>query len=97
MTIFAVEYVYGPEAVDIRAEHRPAHREWVASRAEEDVILASGPYGDGSGALIIFKVTSESSLRYLLAEDPMSIVGGIAETKITEWSPVIGELAGHVS
>lgn len=97
MTIFAVEYVYGPDAVDIRAKHRPAHRDWVASRVGEDTILASGPFGDGSGALIIVKVDNESLLRSLLAEDPMSIAGGIAETRITEWSPVLGQLAGYLS
>lgn len=97
MTIFAVEYVYGPEAEAARVEHRPNHREWLAAQAEAEVMLASGPYGDGAGALLIFKAADEPALHELLKKDPMSIGGGITGLKISEWKPVIGQLAKYMS
>lgn len=97
MTIFAVEYLYGIESETQRTKARPKHREWLAERAEEDVILASGPFADGSGALLIFQADSKSSLRQLLGEDPMALAGGVTATKITEWAPVIGQLAHYLA
>ncbi|POH72695.1 YciI family protein [Arthrobacter glacialis] len=97
MSIFAVEYVYGPEAEDGRVEHRPAHRQWLAGQAEAEVVLASGPYVDGAGALLIFRAADEASLRELVAQDPMCSGGGVTGLKISAWNPVIGQLSGYVA
>ncbi|MDQ0665042.1 uncharacterized protein YciI [Arthrobacter ulcerisalmonis] len=94
MTVFAVEYVYAANSTESRNETRPAHREWLAGLAEDSVLLASGPYGDGAGALLIFKATDESALNSILKQDPFAAAGVIAGTRITEWSPIIGVLAG---
>lgn len=94
MTVFAVEYVYAAESTEARNEARPAHREWTGNLAEDGAILASGPYGDGAGALLIFNVTDEAALNSILKQDPFATAGVIAGTRITEWSPVTGMLAG---
>ncbi|MDQ0769865.1 uncharacterized protein YciI [Pseudarthrobacter defluvii] len=94
MTVFAVEYVYAANSTETRNEVRPAHREWLAGLAEDSVLLASGPYGDGAGALLIFKATDEAALNSILKQDPFAGAGVIAGTRITEWSPIIGMLAG---
>lgn len=96
MTIFAVEYVYGAEAEEARTTHRPAHREWLTGKAEESILLASGPYADGAGALLIFKTQNEEALREILAQDPMSVGGGVTGLRISEWTPLIGEFKHHI-
>jgi uncharacterized protein YciI len=95
MSVFAVEYVYDPQSADVRDEHRPAHRAWLASLVEDGRILASGPFADGTGALLIFKAADETALNRLLTEDPFNIAGGIAGLKATAWNPVTGVLSSH--
>ena len=70
------------------------HREWTGGLAQDGVIVASGPYGDGAGALLIFTATDEAALNSILKQDPFAAAGVIAGTRITEWSPVTGMLAG---
>ena len=94
MTVFAVEYVYAANSTEARNETRPAHREWTGNLAQDGAILASGPYGDGAGALLIFKTEDEATLNSILKQDPYAAAGVIAGTRITEWSPVIGMFAG---
>lgn len=94
MTVFAVEYVYAADSTQARDEARPAHREWTGGLARDGVILASGPYGDGAGALLIFKTADEGALHSILRQDPFAAAGVIAGTRITEWAPVTGMLAG---
>jgi uncharacterized protein YciI len=66
MTVFAVEYVYAADSTEARNEARPAHREWLAGLAQDGAVLASGPYGDGAGALLIFKTADEAALNSIL-------------------------------
>ncbi|MGO4236803.1 YciI family protein [Pseudarthrobacter sp. YAF2] len=94
MTVFAVEYVYAANSTETRNEVRPAHREWAGGLAEDGVIVASGPYGDGAGALLIFTAADEAALNAILKQDPFAAAGVVAGTRITEWSPVTGMLAG---
>ncbi|HEY8700170.1 MAG TPA: YciI family protein [Arthrobacter sp.] len=97
MTVFAVEYVYAAESAPARDENRPDHRAWLSRLAEEGRLLTSGPYGDGAGALLIFKAKDETELNELLKQDPYALTGGIAGIRTTEWAPVIGILAPHAS
>ncbi|ALE91648.1 hypothetical protein AOC05_03695 [Arthrobacter alpinus] len=97
MSIFAVEYVYGPEAEAERTEHRPAHRAWLVEQAAADVVLASGPYGDGAGALLIFQAPDEATLNEILKQDPMNLGGGVTGLKVSAWKPVIGQFSKYMS
>jgi uncharacterized protein YciI len=97
MTVFAVEYVYTAESAAARDETRPAHRAWLSGLAEDGLLLTSGPYGDGAGALLIFKVQDEAQLNDVLKQDPFAAAGTIAGIRTTEWTPVIGILAAHAS
>jgi uncharacterized protein YciI len=94
MTVFAVEYVSAADSTEDRNAARAAHREWLSGLAEDGAVLASGPYGDGAGALLIFKAADEAALNSILKQDPFAAAGVIAGTRITEWSPIIGVLAG---
>lgn len=95
MSVFAVEYVYGPESVELRDRHRPAHRKWLNGLVDEGCVLASGPFADGAGALLIFRAEDETALHELLGQDPFAREGAIAAVKTTEWQPVLGLLAQH--
>jgi uncharacterized protein len=97
MTVFAVEYVYDAESTEARNETRPAHREWTAGLAQEGALLASGPYGDGAGALLILKAADEAALNEILRQDPFAAAGAISGTRITAWAPVTGLLASHAA
>jgi uncharacterized protein YciI len=97
MTVFVVEYVYAADSSAARDEHRPAHRAWLSTLAEDGRLLTSGPYGDDAGALLIFKVQDEAELNDLLKQDPFALEGTIAGIRTTEWTPVIGILAAHAS
>ncbi len=96
MSIFAVEYVYGPEAEEARVEHRPKHREWLTALAEAEVVLASGPYADGAGALLLISAADEAAVHELISQDPMTIGGGVTGLKISGWNPVIGQLSRYL-
>lgn len=97
MTVFAVEYVYDAESSEVRDAARPAHREWTAGLAREGTLLASGPYADGAGALLIFKATDEQALNEVLKQDPFAAAGAISGNRTTAWAPVSGLLAAHAA
>lgn len=96
MTVFAVEYRYisaPDEAVRRLDEVRPTHRAWLRERAESGDLLASGPVGDGSKALLIFQAADRAALDALLSQDPFQRASLVAETNAQEWNPIIGRLA----
>ncbi|CEA07637.1 YciI-like protein [Arthrobacter saudimassiliensis] len=93
MLIFAVEYVYDAESAHVRDEYRPAHRQWLAELVEAGTVLATGPFADGAGALLIFRADSEAELNELLRQDPFAVHGLVSGLKITEWQPVLGAFA----
>lgn len=93
MTVFAVEYRYSESTTDLRDEHRADHRAWLARLVEEGIVLESGPYPDGSGALLIFRADDADALASILTDDPFHGVDAISETRVTEWKPLFGPLA----
>lgn len=95
MSIFAVEYVYAADSAAGRDEHRPAHRAWLKGFADTGQLVASGPYTDGSGALLLFSAESEAALLDLLKQDPFNEQNFIAGLRVTEWSPVTGALSQY--
>jgi uncharacterized protein YciI len=96
MSIFAVEYVYNPDQDALRAEHRPAHRQWLEGLVAEGAVLASGPFTDGSGALLLFSAVDEAALNKLVSEDPFARAGAISAVQTTGWNPIIGAFRDHV-
>ncbi|MDY3048542.1 MAG: YciI family protein [Rothia sp. (in: high G+C Gram-positive bacteria)] len=92
MTTYAVQYSYGP--ADLQAEHRPAHRAYLAQLHEEGKLHAAGAYQDGepAGALLIFEADSEEQLKELIAADPMSTGKVLTGYSYRLWSAVIGSV-----
>ncbi|MCX4094298.1 YciI family protein [Nocardia sp. alder85J] len=93
MPIFAVHYTYTEATVPGRDRHRPQHRAWLAGQAEAGVVLTTGPYTDGSGALLLFRADDAEALEKLLAQDPFAQNGVIDAVRFAEWQPVFGAFA----
>ncbi|TQM31593.1 YciI family protein [Nocardia bhagyanarayanae] len=93
MPIFAVHYTYSEATVPGRDTHRPEHRAWLSGLVEAGTLLSSGPYPDGSGALLIFRAGDEAALKDLLAQDPFARESLIDAVRAVEWSPIMGAFA----
>ena len=52
------------------AEVRPVHRQYLASLRERGQLVASGPFTDDSGALIIYEAPTREEAEKLLQGDP---------------------------
>ncbi|WP_067480563.1 YciI family protein [Nocardia amamiensis] len=90
MPIFAVHYVYSEATAAGRDTHRPEHRAWLAGLLESGTLLSSGPYPDGSGALLIFRSEDAGALKNLLTQDPFAREALIDDVRAVEWAPVFG-------
>ncbi|WP_028478614.1 YciI family protein [Nocardia sp. CNY236] len=97
MPIFAVHYEYSAATVPGRDAHRPAHRTWLAGLLTSGTLLTSGPYPDGSGALLLFRSASPAELQGLLARDPFAREGLIDDVRVVEWVPVLGAFTAEAT
>ncbi|QTG79792.1 YciI family protein [Arthrobacter crystallopoietes] len=95
MSVFAVEYVYAADTEEGRDTHRAAHREWLKGFVNEGRLLASGPYADGTGALLLFTAGSEAALLEELKQDPFNVQNFVSGLRVTEWKPVTGAFADY--
>ena len=84
MAKFAVILQFGDNAK--RLEVRPRHRAYLEQLLADGKLLASGPWADDSGALILYEAADEAEARALWAADPYSQTdGAIADVQIREW------------
>lgn len=90
MPIFAVQYTYSEATAAARDGHRPRHRAWLSELVDRGVVLATGPYADGSGALILFRAENDAAMTELLTADPFAENDLIERKQFTEWTPVMG-------
>lgn len=97
MAVFAVSYVYTEDA-DQRDIHRPAHKDYISSLAEQGTVLVSGPLGaqEQPGALIIVQAENKDTAIGYTEKDPFRINGLVASVTVTEWIPVLGRLAKEI-
>ncbi|MEV6967626.1 YciI family protein [Hamadaea sp. NPDC051192] len=72
-----------------RLAARPAHREYLAALHAEGVVVASGPFPDDSGALLIFDV-DRARVDQIIAEDAYYRAPGVTVVSVREWSPIFG-------
>lgn len=90
MPLIAVSYTYSPTTTDGRDTHRAAHRAWLATLLEQKTLVSSGPYADGSGALLLVEGTDAADVEALFAQDPFAIENLIESARFDEWTPVMG-------
>lgn len=81
-----IEYLQDP----VKAEAiRPIHRQYLNSLKERGQLAASGPFTDGSGALIVYEAASAEEALGLLQADPFHQNGIFVSWKLRPWNPVI--------
>jgi uncharacterized protein YciI len=68
---------------------RPAHRQYLASLRERGQLAVSGPFTDGSGALIVYEAASAEEAEKLLRDDPFHQNGILLRWALRPWNPVI--------
>ncbi|SNS26526.1 YciI family protein [Rhodococcoides kyotonense] len=93
MALFSVVYTYSPSTTDGRDTHRATHRAWLKDQLDQKVLVSSGPFADGSGALIIVEGTDLASVEALFAQDPFQVENLVEASVISEWTPVMGAFA----
>lgn len=90
MKYFACTYTYVQDDSLVGAA-RPAHREFIAEQLSQGRVVGSGPYVDGSQALIIIQLpdtATQSDAEALMDADPYIAAGALAAREIREWNPV---------
>ncbi|AQA26034.1 YCII-related domain protein [Rhodococcus sp. MTM3W5.2] len=90
MPIVAVEYTYSEATAAARDEIRPDHRAWLSGLVERGAVLTTGPFADGSGALILATAEDVAAVRSLFTNDPFAKAGLVEAARFTEWTPVMG-------
>ena len=81
----SIEYLQDASIVEA---HRPAHRAYLTSLLEKGQLFASGPYADGSGALIIYEADTPEAAEVLLKADPFHAAGVFLRWQMRPWKVV---------
>jgi uncharacterized protein YciI len=84
MAKFVSILTYGPNT-EKRLAVRPKHREYLSKLLAEGKLHESGPFADDKGALIIYEAADETEARALIAADPYTDAGVVAENQLREW------------
>ncbi len=88
MPTFAIEYRYDDRDGE-RAAVRPDHRTWLRAQLDAGTLVASGPFTDGSGALLLVRAESAAQAEEILDRDPFQVAGLLAGRTVREWDPVL--------
>jgi uncharacterized protein YciI len=81
-----IEYLNDPEKVQ---SIRPVHRQYLAQLRERGQLAASGPFTDGTGALIIYEAETAEEAEKILQGDPFFKNGIFLKYVLRPWNPVI--------
>ena len=80
-----IEYIADQDRVQ---SIRPTHREYLGKLREQGKLAASGPFTDGSGALIVYEAESAQEAEDLLRADPFHQGGVFVSWRIRPWNQV---------
>ena len=81
----SIEYSQDKDKVEAA---RPRHRAYLTSLIEKDQLFASGPYEDGSGALIVYEADSVDGVEALMKADPFFEAGVFLKGTIKPWKVI---------
>ncbi len=81
-----IEYLQDQETVE---RLRPVHRQYLASLKANGQLAASGPFADGSGALIVYEAESAQAAEAILKGDPFHANGVFVRWQLRPWNVVI--------
>ena len=80
-----IEYLQDAEKV---GAIRPSHRAYLTSLIEQGKLVASGPFADASGALIIYEADTLEGAEAILKNDPFHAAGVFLIWSIRPWKMV---------
>ena len=89
MAKFIALLTFGDE--EQRLATRPRHREYLRILLDRGQLVASGPFADDSGALLIYEAADEAEARALLAADPYNEGQILAGVELKQWNRVLPE------
>jgi len=81
-----IEYLQDREKVQ---QIRPAHREYLKSLLAQGKLVASGPFTDDSGALIVYEAATKEDAEQILRGDPFHQNGIFLNWQLRPWNPVM--------
>lgn len=81
-----IEYIQDRAKIQ---EVRPVHRQYLTSLKESGRLVASGPFTDDSGALIIYEAPTREDAEALLRGDPFHQNGIFVQWQLRPWNPVM--------
>ena len=81
-----IEYLQDTATVE---RLRPQHRQYLAALKEKGQLAISGPFADGSGALIVYEAESAAAAEAILRGDPFHANGVFLRWHLRPWNPVI--------
>ena len=84
---YAAVIEYSQDAQKVEAA-RPAHRAYLTSLVEKNQLFASGPFEDGSGALIIYEADSPAAVEAIMKADPFHTAGVFLRWTVRPWKMV---------
>ena len=84
---YAASIEYSQDKAKVEAA-RPAHRAYLTSLIEEDQLFASGPFEDGSGALIVYEADSPDAVEALMKADPFHAAGVFLKWTVRPWNVI---------
>ena len=84
---YAAVIDYSQDKTKVEAA-RPAHRAYLTSLVEKNQLFASGPFEDGSGALIIYEADSPEGVDALMKADPFFAAGVFLRWTVKPWKMV---------
>ena len=88
MAKFAAMLTFGDR--ERRLAARPDHRAYLERLLAEGKLYESGPWGDETGALIVYEAADEAEARALMAADPYTAAGAVATAELKEWNRIYG-------
>jgi uncharacterized protein YciI len=84
---FAATIEYSQDKEKVEAA-RPRHRAYLTSLIEKGQLFASGPFEDGSGALIVYEADSREAVDALMQADPFFEAGVFLSWVVRPWKVI---------
>lgn len=84
--MFALELAFTDDPA--RLDGRPAHREKQAALNSAGKLLATGPFTDESGALLVFLVDTAAEAQAIVDDDPYYTGPGVSVVSLRQWNAV---------
>jgi uncharacterized protein YciI len=84
---FAAVIEYTPDKAKI-AEIRPAHRKYLIGLYDASKLAIAGPFGDDSGAVIVYEATTPEEAEGFLRNDPFCTNGVFIRWNLRPWKTV---------